>query len=259
MPFDKILQVGINYYATPQNKLQGCINDVKNVARVIMGKEVRSLTDEPHNAGTLLYPTRAHILDALMWLADGATANSRLFFQYSGHGTYTRDRNHDEADGHDECICPADNTVIVDDELRAHLVDRLPAGCFLLCLFDCCHSGTALDLKYTYKVVLKQHLEQYLIESNERLTDSRATVVLFSGCLDAQTSADAFLDNTFQGAMTYAFLKALSDLKAMQKALSYKNVIKHMMTLLSARRYPQIPQISSGKFLNLDEELLINL
>jgi len=43
------------------------------------------------------------------------------------------------------------NGGISDDELMSRLIMRLPAGCEVFCLFDCCHSGTCLDLPYKIK------------------------------------------------------------------------------------------------------------
>jgi len=56
-------------------------------------------------------------------------------------------------DGYDETICPVDyksSGQIVDDEMNALLVQRLPPGVRLTAIFDSCHSQTALDLPYIY-------------------------------------------------------------------------------------------------------------
>ena len=40
--------------------------------------------------------------------------------------------------------------MIRDDDLYDIIVKPLPKGCHLVCLFDCCHSGTVLDLPYVF-------------------------------------------------------------------------------------------------------------
>lgn len=49
-----------------------------------------------------------------------------------------------EKDGKDECICPTDMNVMVDDDLR-RILKKLPDGVKFTMIADCCHSGTMLD------------------------------------------------------------------------------------------------------------------
>jgi len=60
----------------------------------------------------------------------------------------------DEVDKQDETIVPLDYEQagqITDNELHQVLVEPLPAGVRLTCIFDSCHSGTVVDLPYTYR------------------------------------------------------------------------------------------------------------
>lgn len=127
--------------------------------------------------------------------------------------------------------------------MNAIMVRPLPRGCRLTAIFDSCHSGTALDLPYVYSTqgAIKQNnpLKQAgdglmkaglayaggnvtgalssLMSAGNKLvsgkkTDERikqfkgseADVIMFSGCKDDQTSADAVISSTATGAMSYA-------------------------------------------------------
>lgn len=71
----------------------------------------------------------------------------------SGHGGQQRATEGDEEDGYDETIYPLDHKtagIIVDNDMNRILVQPLPRGCRLTAIFDCCHSGSALDLPYMY-------------------------------------------------------------------------------------------------------------
>jgi hypothetical protein len=109
------------------------------------------LTDDQKNPAA--QPTRANILRAMQWLVTGAQPNDNLFIHYSGHGGQTEDLDGDEEDGMDETIYPVDFKqagMIVDDEMHWIMVRPLPPGCRLTAIFDCCHSGSVLDLPYEY-------------------------------------------------------------------------------------------------------------
>lgn len=154
----KAVFVGINYFKS-KAELFGCINDVKNVKSFIIQnygfvqENIKTFTDEPGSGNEM--PTRANIINALKWLASGATSGDSLFFHYSGHGGTARDLDGDEVDNFDETILPSDFEEagqILDDEIHAILVAALPVGVRLTAIFDSCHSGSALDLPWSYKV-----------------------------------------------------------------------------------------------------------
>jgi hypothetical protein len=132
-----------------------------------------------------------------------------VWFSYSGHGTQVADDNNDEIDGQDEAICPLDfqrNGFITDDWLYNNLIVKLPSDVTLIVLMDCCHSGTIMDLPFIFKDNV------YQVDSKAN-TDNFCKTVLISGCKDEQTSADAFINNSYSGALTWAFNKVLQDNK----------------------------------------------
>jgi hypothetical protein len=81
----------------------------------------------------------------------------RFFFHFSGLGGRVKDASGDEDDGYDETIYPVDfekyegeSGQIIDDLIHETMVRPLCEGCRLTCIFDSCHSGTALDLPFVY-------------------------------------------------------------------------------------------------------------
>jgi hypothetical protein len=120
-------------------------------------------------------PTAANIVTGIHWLVQDAEPDDSLFFHYSGHGGSLEDKDGDEADGMDECICPLDYTdagVILDDQLHAYMVKSLPAGCRLTAIFDSCHSGSVLDLPYMYSSEGKIKDPHNEVDANKHLMES---------------------------------------------------------------------------------------
>ncbi|KAK6220885.1 Ca(2+)-dependent cysteine protease [Pestalotiopsis sp. IQ-011] len=167
---------------------------------------------------------------------------------------------------------------IVDDELHATVVKPLAAGVRLTAIFDSCHSGSVLDLPYMYstKGVLKEpnlaaEAGQGLLsaigsyargdmggvassilgfakkaykgdDAYKRTKDTRtspADVIMWSGSKDDQTSADATIAQQATGAMSWAFITALS--KNSQQ--SYVQLLNSIREVLETK-YTQKPQLS---------------
>jgi hypothetical protein len=75
---------------------------------------------------------------------------------------------------------------------------------------------------------------------------------MISGCSDQQTSADAFINNISQGAMTWSFIESVNN----NPNLSWRELIKSMRDLLKSN-YTQIPQLSTGQIFNIDSKIFI--
>jgi len=82
------------------------------------------------------------------------------------------DINGDEASGKDQTMVPMDfdgkNGHIIDDVIYSEVVGKLPEGCELFCLFDCCHSGTIMDLPYVIAVTPAVEKEIEKVRERER-------------------------------------------------------------------------------------------
>lgn len=151
----RALLIGINYVGQ-QGQLSGCHNDVARIKEYLMEREgfrsanIHILMDD----GAHENPTHANILAAFAKLTNATEPGDAAFFHYSGHGGRVEDDDGDEEDGYDETLIPVDFQSagqIRDDTIFVELVGNMPKGSTLTCLMDCCHSGSILDLPYTFK------------------------------------------------------------------------------------------------------------
>ncbi|KAG0216239.1 Ca(2+)-dependent cysteine protease [Mortierella sp. GBA30] len=289
----RALVIGINYFGQ-RNELRGCINDVKNIKAFIIrnfgfrDEDMVTLTDDQKDPTRI--PTRSNMIAAMQWLVRDARPNDSFFFHFSGHGGQAADLDGDEDDGFDETIYPVDHEragVIIDDILHDIMVRPLPPGCRLTAIMDCCHSGSALDLPYTYSTTgqlkeggvlsdvgsgMKNAGLSYLrgdlggvINSlgglGKKLTNphsrqetlrkksSPADCIMFSGCKDTQTSADAHEQGFgMTGAMTFSFISALS----INRHQTYLQLLNSIRDILRSK-YSQKPQLSSSHPVDLNQ------
>jgi len=233
----RALLLGINYYGTPY-QLTGCINDVQLLNDKFAGSyDIEIITDLTNKK-----PTRSVILSEFSALLESANVGDTVLFAFSGHGSCTTDLNRDEIDGLDEMIISCDLYGVIDDDFKTIIRQKLKTGATLIALFDSCHSGSMLDLKYSYP--------SYTVSVSLSLDtmDTEGTVILISGCLDDQTSAEAdIVGGKVSGAMTWSLLETL---KQYPNGLTWNALLTNMRTLLNSSGFNQIPQLSSGRTLN---------
>ena len=242
----KALLVGINYIGT-QNELFGCISDVKSIKERIQQKgftNINVITDL-----TTKKPTKSTILTEFKNLLINSQSGDLLFFLYSGHGSYTLDKNNDETDGYDELIVSSDLQGITDDEFKTIIQQNLKQDVTLFAMFDSCFSGSVLDLRYQYMDSL--NYDNYT--ENNKATITIGNVFMISGCTDNQTSADAVFNNKPNGAMTWSLLESLKQ----KPNVNWRELVKNMRNLLKTSKFSQIPQFSSGNFVDIDKKIFI--
>ena len=167
---------------------------------------------------------------------------------FSGHGNTQKDTNNNEPSGKDQLIIPLDLLPIVDDDLKNIINQYLQKGVTLIALFDSCYSGSVLDLKYQYLDSL--NYDAATINNTENQTNGK--VFMISGCTDRQTSADAYINNKYNGALTWAYLQALTTIAP---ALTWRKLVQTMRDNLKSNNYSQIPQFSCGQPSNIDENI----
>ena len=257
----RALLVGINY-AHSDCALSGCINDVNAVRDML----VSDMHWQPCAITVLCErdATRHGILNALKNLVTECNAllrgkpNARLdvWLHYSGHGSQVVTRSPGERDGSDETIVPYDylrNGQITDSDL-AHIFSELNPAARLTTVFDCCHSGTILDLPYTFGP--RSGLDgPFMPSAPDRPIQTsqwslNSNVVCLSGCRDTQTSAD--YDGA--GAMTTALLDVL---RRSNFRITLKDLLRELRDTLKGNRlvrggFSQIAQLSASRLMASD-------
>lgn len=262
----RALLVGINDYEGV-NDLNGCLNDVTNMRNVLKtylgfsNRDIRVLVDDR--------ATKENIIYRLNWMVKNAKSGDFLVFHFSGHGSQIRDRDGDELRDHmDELLCPWDmnwdGCYITDDDLNA-IFKRLPKNVLLEVFLDCCHSGTGLreNILGRPPELGPEHpmLARYLpppvdiecrVEGEEEelkptkgfKSKDRSTVnhVLWAGCKDNQTSADAYINGAYNGAFTYFFCRHMRDTGG---RISRKELLSRIRQSLRHDNYSQVPQLEA--------------
>ena len=231
------LLIGINYQGT-NNELGGCENDIYDMkAKLIINygileEDILVLTEKEANT-----PTYTNIIYGMNWLVEkNKQGYENIWFQYSGHGIYKNDINGDELDGRDECIVSSDMKVISDDVLNTNLVSRMSSDVNMICIMDCCYSGTIMDLKYKYKT-------RGVCELQYNNKDGK-NIISISGCRDDQTSADAWFTNKWNGALTK---KLMTILERSNYAITTMNLLTELRIELSADGFTQQPVITTSR------------
>lgn len=237
----KAILFGLNYDECPAKMhLRGCITDVENTRTYLGTQGFSDIELYVNHQDT----TKTSITRALLNAARESHESKidLLWIHFSGHGTSIRDISGDERDGKDECLVPSDcmSAGLITDDVINSILRRFNPGTKVLCVFDCCHSGTMGDLRY-------MHSNNGPV-SNQKNPECATNVVLLSGCMDSQTSADAFnVQNKrkYSGAMTSCLLKELEKYRDISD-IRLTKLIDDLRVSLKRKGFPQYPQMTSS-------------
>jgi hypothetical protein len=273
----RALLIGINKYQIAGADLRGCVNDVKDLSAALVQfhgfrkSDIAELTDG--------HATQKAIQTGIKSLVRGAKKGDVIVVHYSGHGSNVPDDNTDEADGRDEILCPTNlswDDPLRDDWLRTTF-DGMPAGVSFTVIMDCCHSGTNTraiqppDAKVVQRYLpspwglaavesgrsLPKKVTSELRRSSRTTRKAKDIVnaelpeVLITGCRDTQTSADAFINGRYNGALTFGLVEAIRKSKG---RLTYRQLHDRASAVLKTRKFDQVPQLE-GRTARFDEPL----
>jgi len=266
----KAFCVGVNKFKNyPTAELRGCVNDANDMAQLL--KDMLGFADGDITILTDAQATKARIMSNLKSLVADAKAGKLKYivFSLSSHGTQVPDVSGDEADRADEAFCPYDlaakddqwdpDHIILDDELR-DLFIQLPQDTLLECYLDTCHSGTGIKNLDPVMLLLPnaprpRYLPPPSYKAFLKLRDAPTRTVaalrkgdkmlarhhiLWAGCRDDQTSADAYFEGRFNGAFTYYYVKTV---RASNNTLSRAKVRDAVRAALKKAKFDQIPQL----------------
>ena len=268
----RALLIGINKYLIAGADLRGCVNDVVDLSAVLTEfggfkkSDITVLTDKA--------ATKKAMMAGIQKLLKASKKGDVALLHYSGHGSHVPDDegNRDEADGRDEILCPTDlnwDDTLRDDWLRKTF-DTLPAGVNLTVIMDCCHSGSNTRaigppderVKERYlpspwdiaaeesgrsvprKVGAQVRRSKRAARSASDIVNADIPEVLITGCRDTQTSADAFINGRYNGALTFGLVDAIRGKKG---KLTYRELHERASAVLKKKKFEQVPQLESRK------------
>jgi hypothetical protein len=269
--------VGINRYRIAGADLRGCVNDVKDLSAALVQfhgfrkSDITVLTD--------LAATKKAIESGIRKVLRESKKGDVALIHYSGHGSHVPDDNQDESDGRDEILCPTDldwDDPLRDDWLRKTF-DSVAAGVHLTVIMDCCHSGTNTrevlppdaPVKERYlpspstlkavesgrsaprKVTTELRASSRAARKARDIVKAELPEVLITGCRDTQTSADAFINGRFNGALTFALVDAI---RKGRGRLTYRQLHDRAAAVLKTRKFEQVPQLE-GRSERFEEPL----
>ena len=112
------------------------------------------------------------------------------------------------------------------------ITDNLKSDATVFMLFDSCHSGTIMDLKWNYDTATGEFVENV----NDVEIQMPGNVIMFSSCQERQLSADFYVDYQNQGILSYEFIKCVRK----NPKISLANLLKQLQTGMGENQTPQL-------------------
>jgi len=262
------LLVGIDKYRGPVSQLDGCVNDIECVETLLRGLAGRGdfdlrlvrLTNEQALRAAVIRQFREHL--------GQAGADDVALFYYCGHGSQEKappELWHLEPDRLNETlVCHdsrgGDNWDLADKELAFLISDVARTGCHVLCVFDCCHSGSgtrdAADeqhgIRHAPAHLRERPLATFLDgDLAARLKQGDAAApggwiawptgrhILLAACRANETAKEVIAGGVPRGAFTVALLAALEQA---QGRIGYHDLIKRVESEVRRVASQQVPR-----------------
>jgi hypothetical protein len=251
-----LFQIGINDYPGTANDLAGCVNDCKDLAPLTgVLAPVRLLNKTA---------TKANIIKKLTTFAKSLAAGDWGIVQYSGHGSWEPDKNKDEPDGRDECLCPYDWTnSLLDDELF-NIWKLVHKQAKILLITDSCMNGTVYRLGMPMQAKKKSTRVRFIppslrlgvqdtaghrraLQISQRAVPAKKealppNVIHLAGSLNTEYCYDAVFNGRPNGAFTKVFIDAR---KSFDAPPTFQQLIDAIRQMLPSSDYPQTPVLNA--------------
>lgn len=226
------LLFGINDYMGSENDLSGCLNDINDVAKKLKNEFPEFQIYKFKDSEVTTQRFMSEIENAM----NKIVLPGLLYIHYSGHGCQIP--NIMESNAYDEALYLY-NGPFVDDNIW-NLQQKTPEGLMVVAKFDSCFSG---DIGRNVNPVKKRFyplsgiriMKKAVRKFNKSASDKW---IIFSGCGEEQTSSDAYINEHYNGAFTWA------DLRSYNKRTSYADELNQAKNLLRRTGFEQIPELS---------------
>lgn len=234
------LLFAINNYPGSGNDLNGCLNDQEDLAKKLPDFNIFKFKDSEVTKSNFRNTVKNYIV--------GMHSGDILLVHYSGHGTQVPSAT--EADGYNEALYLYDGA-FEDDEFN-EILQLIPDGAKVIIALDSCFSGTATRLhnpRYEKARYYPTQERKSLKRAKIYLKSDLMKWVVFSGCQENQTSADAFIDGRYRGAFSYAWLKT------MDRGKTYQQWADDTIYELYKLKFEQVPTLEGDT--NLINQIIL--
>ncbi|WP_312016796.1 caspase family protein [Bradyrhizobium japonicum] len=264
--------VGIDAYQPPVPPLRGCANDIDAIALLL---EVFSKTSGFIPELKVLKDsdaTRANVIDAFRAHLARAGADDIALFYYSGHGSQERappEFWHIEPDHLNETLVCYDSRDenswdLADKELAVLIAEVAARKPHLVCVLDCCHSGSGTRASLEEGVAIRRAPTDQRPRPLESFLDGALTAsprqekassdtnwlvmptgrhVLLAACRSSETAKEVNENGRPHGAFTAALIATLQQSRG---AISYRDLLKRAEAQVRLRVAQQVPQIEAS-------------
>jgi hypothetical protein len=259
----------IDAYRFPVPTLRGYVNDIDQMASLLEELGRGSYTPE------LLIlkdadATRDAIIKGFQEHLGRSGANDVALFYYSGHGSQEpapKEFWHVEPDHLDETLVCYDsrdrgNWDLADKELAALIADVSRRGAHLLCVLDCCHSGSGTRAVLEEGTAVRRAptdprerpIDSFLLGARRAAAGAPDTAagwavmpagrhILLAACRASETAKEVIAEGRSHGAFSASLI---STLRQSRGAISYRDLIKRAEAQVRLRVAQQIPQPRAG-------------